>query len=217
MPQTYSSFSTPFSRFEQPRAIPVYLSYISFMNRYLKMLLQVGITAGVLMGIVYALGYGLSGMITGLLAGLVFGGLFTLVIWLVDRATAPTLVPGSVPYSGNTKQFRKVVAAIDYETAFDLCRNSLADIEAHIDFEDRRSGLISAKTGTSMKSFGEAITCRIGVLDAQRVMVEVGSRPVLRSALIDFGKSYDNVETMIRFLASHTPVTVHTDPGIKRV
>ncbi len=187
------------------------------MNRYLKLFVQVGLTAAVVMGIVYALGYGLSGMLTGLLAGMVFGGLFSAVVWLVERTNAPSLVPGSVPYSGNTKQFRRMVIAIDYETAFGLCRNSLSRIEAHIEFEDRRSGIISAKTGTSKKSFGEAITCKVAVLDAQQVVVEVGSRPVLQSTLFDFGKSYDNVEMVIRHLASHTPVTVHTDPGIKRV
>ena len=87
--------------------------------------------------------------------------------------------------------------------AFNLCKSALNSIGAAILEVDETSGFIAARTGPSMKSWGEVVTFNIQEA-ANKVEIEVMSKPRTRLQLFDYGKNYQNVKKLAEILESKT-------------
>jgi len=76
---------------------------------------------------------------------------------------------------------------------------------ARISDMDRSLGFIVAKTGQTMKSWGEIITFNIREVN-DKVRIEVTSKPQIRPQLLilDYGKNYENVKKIADFLKGKT-------------
>ena len=173
------------------------------MKIYLKLLLTTGVPFGILAGVIYSLLFSpLTGLIAGLLAGILFGGLMSLILgtlhtWSVKR------LPFKSKNVMDIHQVRSVEMKLLYDKVFDLCIESLRLIrKCRIVEENRSQGKIIARTGITWKSWGEIITFDIRKMN-DVIQVEISSRPVVRTTLVDYGKNLENVEKIASFLEEH--------------
>jgi len=178
------------------------------MALYLKVFLATGLPFGAL-AVVLLLPFGLDvAVVFGALAGLFFGGTMSLILVTLHLQVAKRVQtePGKTPFG--VHQSRHVDLAMPYDTAFDLCGESLQRVGGHkIQEQDRERGRIVAKTAFSWKSSGEIITFSITSGDANHASVEISSRPVMRTALADYGKNAENVERIKSFLRERMQLT----------
>ncbi len=90
---------------------------------------------------------------------------------------------------------RHVELRLPYDQAFDLCISSVNAVKkGKIRMEDRPQGRIEARAGLTWTSWGEVISFDLRRIDEDRTRVEVSSKPVLRTTLVDLGKNLENVE-----------------------
>ncbi len=166
------------------------------MNLFLRLFFGFGIPFGLVMGVFYSL---LGGLIVGLLVGLfstfLFGGLMSLIAGSLHIHYVRQIRSGESEEALGVHHVRRVELRLPYEEAFDLCISSLNAVKkGRIRREDRPSGRIEAKAGMTWVSWGEVISFDLRRIDENRTRVEVSSRPVLRTTLVDLGKNLENVE-----------------------
>lgn len=107
-------------------------------------------------------------------------------------------VLGGVSHVGN------IELLLSFERVFDLCVESLKLIhKCKIEKEDRSQGTIDARAGMTWRTFGDRISFRVFKIDDSRTEVEVSSRPVVKSTLVDYGKNLENIERITSFLQEH--------------
>jgi len=96
---------------------------------------------------------------------------------------------------------RKIELKLPYEKAFTLCRESLKAIRKNrIRKEDSSKGIIEAKTGVTKASWGEIITLQVSRVHSDVSMVEVSSRPYLKTNIFEGGHDLRNVVNITAFL-----------------
>jgi hypothetical protein len=94
-----------------------------------------------------------------------------------------------------------------FDKAFDLCAESVAQIKrSKITKEDRINGKIDAKGGITWKTFGDKIEFNLNKINEAHTEVELSSRPVLRTTLVDYGKNLQNVQIIEEFLKEYREV-----------
>lgn len=175
------------------------------MNRYLKLFMAAGIPYGVITGICYSITHGIStGIVSGLVAGILFGALMSVVL-----NTIHTLSVNRISYSDSKNKMgvhhlRNIELRLSYDMAFDLCIESLCRIKkCTIRKEDRSGGRLTAKAGMTWKTFGDIISFELHRTGDDRIRIQVSSRPLQQTTLVDFGKNLDNVERIVEFLNTH--------------
>ncbi len=173
------------------------------MKIHLKLFLATGVPFGILTGQIYLLLFSPStGLIAGLLAGILFGGFMSLILgtlhtWSVKR------LPFKSKDVMDIHQVRSVEMKLPYDKVFDLCMESLRLIrKCKIVEENRSQGKIVARTGISWKSWGEIIAFDIHKTN-DVIQVEISSRSVVHTTLVDYGKNLENVEKIVSFLKEH--------------
>ncbi len=179
------------------------------MNLYLKLFLALGIPPGILTGAFGSFLFGFPvGLFVGLIAGLFAGGLFSLPVGYLHRLSVRRMLAvRRMPYGEpegamEVRHVRHVELRLPYDQAFDLCISSLNAVKkGRIRREDRPSGRIEAKAGMTWKSWGEVISFDLRRIDENRTRVELSSKPVLRTTLVDGGKNLENVEKIAGTLA----------------
>ena len=73
---------------------------------------------------------------------------------------------------------------------------------------------IEARTGISMRTFGEVIEVSVEATDSGKSRLTVESRPRFSGTTIDYGKSYENVERILAHLAiKHATSLVSASSG----
>jgi len=83
----------------------------------------------------------------------------------------------------------------------DHCRHALDAIESCSLLErNEGEGLIRAKAGRSLYSWGEDIVIRVQEMEEDRHKVMIRSAPAVKTTLIDYGKNLDNVKRIVQFL-----------------
>ncbi len=166
------------------------------MNLYLKLFLVTGPTFGIIAGAFFSLLWGLStGLIVGLFTGLLFGGLMALILGSLHIWSVRRMPYGEPEGAMEVRHLRRVELRLPYDQAFDLCLSSVRAVrKGKIRGKDRSLGRIEAKAGMTWTSWGEVISFDLRRVDENRTRVEVSSRPVLRTTLVDLGKNLENVE-----------------------
>lgn len=103
-------------------------------------------------------------------------------------------------YDNNPIQERKIELLTDINTARERCNIAIQQLNLKpnsILFEDRK---ITATTKFSWKSFGEIIVIEIEEIENSKISLNLKSSPRLTTTLADFGKSAENVETILNYL-----------------
>ena len=86
--------------------------------------------------------------------------------------------------------FREVVAAVSLVKG------------AKIKKADTDNGVLRAKTGINWKTFGDAIKIKVRPCDHTSVNVQIESKPWVWGTGVDYGKNFDNAETIAAHLMS---------------
>ena len=140
------------------------------------------------------------GFLVGAVTGFLGGGVAALVLSYYDYIVVSRRVPAYDGRPIEVHQKRLVEVALPPEQAFDACLEALASVRGiKIQLLDRDKWVIQAKTERSWESWGEKIEFRLERME-QGTRIEVSSQPLLRSTLLDYGKNYENVGLIIRYL-----------------
>jgi len=100
---------------------------------------------------------------------------------------------------------------IPYDEGFDLCLASLTPLNiSKLTKEDRKEGVIAAKTRISLWSWGEYVSFILEQEASQVTVVQVSSRPVIPTTLVDYGKGTDNLKKVLAHLEPYTTESVRT-------
>jgi hypothetical protein len=180
------------------------------MKLYLKIFLGMGIPYGIFMGIFFTFQFGLvSGLVGSLVGGILFGGFMSLVLGLSHSWSVKQLPFGKSEEAMGVHHVRNAELLLPYDVTFNTCINSLSSIEkCRIQSKDRSQGKIIAKTSMTWKTSGDVISFKLGRIDNEKTQVEVSSRPIVRTILVDYGKNLKNVETILRIIKEHGDVGV---------
>jgi hypothetical protein len=164
------------------------------MNSYLRLFLLTSIPYGILMGILY------QSMIMGLFGGLLFGFIMTLIITRSHKRKGF----GISEETTKVRHARAFVVYLSYDKAYDLCLHSLVTIKrCRVQKEDRHQGIIIAKKGMNLHSWGDIILFKVTRIDGARTDIRVSSKPIYPLAFIDYGDNLDNVERISSFIKGH--------------
>jgi len=96
---------------------------------------------------------------------------------------------------------RRLELPLPYDKAYERSLYSLLLIsKARVRNEDRAEGMIFATVRINSKTFGDRISIVVTETGTESVYIDVSSRPVLRSPLLDYGANLDNVNKICEFL-----------------
>jgi hypothetical protein len=180
------------------------------MKLYLKLFLATGIPFGIFTAIFFTFQFGLFyGLVSGLIEGIVFGSFMSLVCGFLHSWSVKQLPFGKSEAAMGVHHVRNTELLLPYDIAFTLCIKSLSSIKkCSIQSKNRSQGKIIAKTSMTWKTFGDVISFKLLKIDNDKIQVEVASRPIVRTTLIDYGKNLENVETILRIIKEHGDVAV---------
>ncbi len=175
------------------------------MGRYSKTFLAIAVPLAVLGGMIGSVLFGVPmGLVYGVASGLLYGGSMSLVFGLLHGRSVKRITSDESQEAMGVHHVRSVELQLPYDKVFDLCLESLGQInKCGIRNENRSQGIIMAKSGVSWKSWGEAISFQINEAGDDGTQVEISSRPVLRTTLVDCGKNLENVIKITGFLSTH--------------
>ena len=130
-----------------------------------------------------------------------------LPIYLLHRRALRKMGIVNIPRGERNRKIIELQCS--YNEAFNLCVSALNSVRigARILGMDKSSGFIVAKTGLTMKSWGEVITFSIREVN-DRVRIEVMSKSQIRLQLLDYGKNYENVKKIVDFLKNKTRLKI---------
>ena len=121
-----------------------------------------------------------------------------LLTYLLHRRVLRKMGIVSIPRKERNRRVIELQRSSD--EAFNLCMSALSLVGARIWEVDESSGLVIAKTGLTVRSWGETITISICEVD-NGVRIEVLSEPRFPLQYLDYGKNYENVKKIADFLS----------------
>ncbi|KKB41474.1 hypothetical protein [Bacillus thermotolerans] len=74
---------------------------------------------------------------------------------------------------------------------------------AEVTYEDYEDGVIRAKTGVNLRTFGDQITPLVQKADEETTSVHIQSKPAIPTTIVDYGKNIKNVKTITTYLKPH--------------
>ena len=99
------------------------------------------------------------------------------------------------------RQHRVVTVLLDYEKAFQLCREAAESLNpARIKIEDAASGVIQFRTRVNWNSWGHIITMNVKKLNQNLTEIEISTRPIPRTVIVGTGHSWKYVEELSDYL-----------------
>lgn len=99
------------------------------------------------------------------------------------------------------RQNRKFTLLLSYEKSFELCRQAVQSLDpAKIKKTDFESGIITARTRMNWNSFGTLINFDLKKINQNLTEVEISTRPVIKSTLIDYGESWKVSEDICNYV-----------------
>ncbi len=139
-------------------------------------------------------------LISGAIGGLVALAIGRCIFWL-HRRTVSKFPNTDSTGSQNLEQKRELVLVGDFDDVFASCREATGAIRrSTIRKEEKAVGRIDAVVGVSFRSYGEKITIIVRPVSSSVTSVSVSSEQRFSIAAVDYGKSFENVESVTRFL-----------------
>ena len=171
-----------------------------------------GVPFAIMEGLFFSLRIGFWwGMVRGLFSGILFGLLMSITLGWLHHRSIKKLPFATGEYQAGVHQVRTLRVHLPYEASLALCKDSLRVIKkSTLQNEDGSVGRLDAKTGMTWKAWGERISFGVQRISDTESEIEVTSRPIIRTTLIDYGKNLENVEEILLYLrrqdvASPTP------------
>ena len=165
------------------------------INRWILVPLILGLATGLMLVILQNgdwFNQFMFGFVFGVFEGLIFQ-------WWSERRRKKIMKDG-MDEDFSVKQKRDLVVLANFETAFDLCRETISEIGAKIKTEDAANQIIKAKTGMNFHSFGTDIDFKLKPINENLTEIEIVSRPTVRTTLVDYGESYKMIENIVENL-----------------
>lgn len=99
------------------------------------------------------------------------------------------------------RQKRNLTLLLNYEKAFEVCRQAVDSINpAKIKEESPENGIIKFRTRLKLDTFGHIITIKLKKLNETLTEVEITTRPIPRTALVGSGYSWKYVEELSNYM-----------------
>lgn len=134
------------------------------------------------------------GMLNGIIGGCLFGLLLTAFFFIVS-VPIDYLKKRKYPAEAfNVYQRVCIKVPIPREEAFNLCEEGIrryVRIKKVIAIKDK--GEINARTKMSALTFGEYIHIHLDCPSSKETVLCIESKPVLKYALLDYGRNYENI------------------------
>ena len=165
------------------------------INRWILVPLILGL-ATALMFVILQSGDWFYNSLIGFAIGVVEGLIFQL--WSEIRTRKLSKSKNSEDYSVNQK--REIVVLTNLETAFDLCRQAVSEMDAKIKSENSAERIIKAKTRMNFHSFGTNIIFNLKPINENLTEIEITTRPRVRTTIVDYGESYKTIEKIVETL-----------------
>ncbi len=165
------------------------------INRWIFVPLILGLTTG-LMFVILQNGYWFNQFLLGFVIG-VFEGL---IIQLWSEIRTRKIVKSNNAEDFSVRQKRELVLLVNFETAFDLCRQAVSDSNAKIKSEDLANKIIKAKTRMNFHSFGTDIIFNLKPINENLTEIEILTQPTVKTTIVDYGESYKLIEKLTEFL-----------------
>lgn len=128
----------------------------------------------------------------GVIGAVVFGGVFVAIIRAMSRAARRTVPGVSAP-----AQVGHLALERSPEDVLVTALEAVRSLQVTRVTED--DGVVTGHTRVSWRSWGEVVTVQVRAAGGGSD-VRVGSRPRLRTTLVDYGTARRNVETVVRAL-----------------
>jgi len=168
------------------------------MKQKLYLFLSMSIPFGLIMGLILH-NDKLPFLNAALLSGLSFGLPMTIILSLVQVYYLNKT--GNTGAKVTLVNEREVELDGSKREVMDICRHALDVIESCSLLErNEGEGLLRAKAGRSLYSWGENIVIHVQEVQDHRHKVTITSAPAVKTTVIDYGKNLDNVNRIVQFL-----------------
>lgn len=169
---------------------------------YLRLFLYCGLPFGIVMGTFNAFSHGLlQGILLGLVNGVLFGGFMSLIVGSWHISAARKIAHNYDESVLDVVQEREVLLRLSYGEALDLCSRSIETVKSGwIVDVDPIKGLINAKSHMTWKRGGDRIRLELESVGNELVRINVSSRPLIWTNLVDNGSNLDNIQKITEFL-----------------
>lgn len=135
---------------------------------------------------------------SGLTIGLILGVLVCAVLIPLDLFTRMFLAKGVYKDVFELEQIREVKMEGTSKEVLAACREALLKIPHVKSVSDDSEQMVTrAITGTSWRSAGEEMEVEMNPIAENSWLVRCSSKPKAATALFDYGKNFENVETWI--------------------
>lgn len=178
------------------------------LRTYVSFIMVFGILFGLMVAVCTAPfgDSGSAGLLAGLVRGGVIGGFTAVALVIFDRVGDRQARPGE-PHGPRQGATVLVDGGADLP---DRIKDSLRTLPAEIRDADIIDGRFTARTKWTWRSFGEEVTVQV-TGDPGSPVAQISSRPVVRTALIDYGKGRLNVHRVAAALQEGSA------PGASRI
>lgn len=168
------------------------------MKQKIILFLVTSIPYGLAMGIIFVNDKN-EWLKKSLVSGIIFGLLMTVILSIIQWINQRRL--------GQKKGKLKVNNTVRFEIEdskqeiLELCEKSLVNIKkCIIEKSNLDEGTLTAKTGGTWLTWGEFILFQLEFIDDNKWMVNVSSRPIVKTTVIDYGKNRDNIQRIIEYI-----------------
>ncbi len=136
----------------------------------------------------------------GFLLGFVTGGLIGFGLQLFNEYQTKRVFPKAFGNDFEVGQNKTFTMFIGYDETVSLCLKFIKqNLKAKIKYQDYSSGVIEAKTKMGWKSDGNIISFEIRKITEDTTEIEVSTKPLLPTALADFGEGLKIVGNLTDF------------------
>lgn len=172
------------------------------MRFYFRIFLYFGVPLGFLLGVIEGYSHGFQrGLIWGIATGAFYGLGMALYFGISQKRSVKRQGFEITEDALNVRQTRILFLSQPYDEVFENCIRALETIEkSEVKSADPSTGKIEATIGGGWNNFAQKITIEIAGSEADLTGVVILSRPKMQTAMIDYGKNLENVETIANFL-----------------
>ncbi len=161
--------------------------------RYLKLILA---TSCLVFGLLFMF---LDGFPLGLVVGLILGMIWAVLFCAVHDVLMKIKYPDETIPTVNQRLDLELNES--YDRVFELCKSSINTIRrGKIIKSEPQNGKIVAGIGVNFYSWGESIIIDVSKIRENRMNVVITSKPILFSQVFDWGKNFENIESIRKFL-----------------
>ncbi len=132
----------------------------------------------------------------GFFYGTVMTGILVPIHWFGTKCLRPNTA--EIRYGLQQKAEILVVGA--FNEVFSNCCGLSAPLRVRTFTADEATGKIIISTKMSWKSCGETIALSFSKVNENTVKIEISSKPLLRTTLVDYGKNIENTRLVVSWI-----------------